>query len=309
MFNTQKPQNIWLGYQFKSFFCYVAWLAFVVVAGSIAAAEVVPTGKSDFVFVDEKGNADKPIRVWVYRPEKFAAESPIVFVMHGTLRNGETYREPWVPLAEKAGALVVVPEFSLEHYRDTTTYQFGNMRTKKGEAIEEAKWTFAAVEHLFDVIKQRTGSKRERYFVFGHSAGAQFVHRMVLFQATNRIGLAVIANAGSYTVPDFEVKFPYGLKESEMTEERLRGALAAPMLVLLGEKDIDTNDKYLPKNVEAMAQGPMRLARGHHFYHTAEKASERLGVPLKWTKVVVPGVGHDNSRMAPVAARAMFEGK
>jgi poly(3-hydroxybutyrate) depolymerase len=287
----------------------VVWLAIVVGAASSVAADSLPVGRSDFVFVDEKGNADKPIRVWVYRPEKFNGDSPIVFVMHGTLRNGETYREPWVALAEGRGALVVVPEFGLDHYRDTRTYQFGNMRARSGELIEESKWTFAAVEHLFDHIKVLTGSKCDRYFLFGHSAGAQFVHRMVLFQANSRIALAVTANAGSYTLPDFETPFPYGLKESPIDEARLKAALAVPMLVLLGENDIDTNDKYLPKNKEAMAQGPMRLARGHHFFHTAEAAGTRLGVPLRWTKAVVPGVGHDNSRMAPAAARAMFDGK
>ena len=42
-------------------------------------------------------------------------------------------------------------------------------------------------------------------------------------------------------------------------------------------------------------------------YAAAESASNRLGVPLKWSKIVVPNVGHDNSRLAPIAARAMFD--
>jgi poly(3-hydroxybutyrate) depolymerase len=269
----------------------------------------VPPGKSDFVFTDERGNADKPIRVWLFRPQRFTVDSPIVFVMHGTLRNGETYREPWVPLAEGPGALVVVPEFSAEHYGDSRTYQFGNMRARGGDPVEESKWTFAAIEHLFDHIRALTGSKSERYFLFGHSAGAQFVHRMVLFQSSPRIALAVTANAGSYTLPDFEERFPYGLKDSGMSEARLKAALGVPMLVLLGENDTDPDDKYLPKNAEAMAQGATRLARGHTFYRAAEAAGQRLGMPLKWTKEIVPGVGHDNVRMAPAAARAMFEAK
>jgi poly(3-hydroxybutyrate) depolymerase len=290
--------------------CWVAaWVAVALAAVGGRGAEAVPVGKSDFVFVDEKGNADKPIRVWLFRPEEFRVNSPIVIVMHGTLRNGETYREPWLPLAERARALVVVPEFSLEHYRDPRTYQFGNLRTKGGQPIEESKWTFAAIEHLFDYLKLLTGSTSERYFLFGHSAGAQFVHRMVLFQGGSRIALAVTANAGSYTMPSFAARFPFGLADSEMTDVRLKAALAVPMLVLLGENDIDPNDKYLPKNAEAMAQGATRFARGHAFFQAAESASERLGVPLAWTKVVVPGVGHDNTRMAPVAARAMFDGK
>lgn len=284
-----------------------AFIGFLLAAIAACGADVVPTGKSDFVFADEHGNADKPIRVWLFRPAKFTSTAPILFVMHGTLRNGETYREPWVPLAGESGALVVVPEFGLDHYRDTRTYQFGNMRSKNGESIAEDKWTFAAIEHLFDHLKTSTGSQREQYYLFGHSAGAQFVHRMVLFQRKNRIALAVTANAGSYTLPDHSVAFPFGLKDSGLADEGLKAALQVPLLILLGEKDIDTNDKYLPKNPGAIAQGPTRLARGHCFFESAEAASQRLDTPLRWTKQIVPGVGHDNSRMAPVAAKLMFE--
>jgi poly(3-hydroxybutyrate) depolymerase len=287
----------------------LALLVFLSLLDITGAADSIPPGKSDFLFTDQRGNADKPIRVWIYRPAGFQADSPLVFVMHGTLRNGETYREPWVPLADRSSALVVVPEFSLEHYRDSRTYQFGNMRSKTGEPIDPEKWTFAAVEHLFDHLKTLTGSTSERYFLFGHSAGAQFVHRMVLFQNAPRIALAVTANAGSYTLPDFDVEFPYGLKQSDMSDARLKAALNVPMLVLLGEKDIDPEDKYLPKSRAAMAQGPTRLARGHHFFTVAEKAAQRLDMPLRWTKSIVPGVGHDNALMAPAAARAMFQGK
>lgn len=273
------------------------------------ATEAVPIGNSDFVFSDENGNADKPIRVWLYRPEGLTVDSSIVFVMHGTLRNGETYRGPWIPLADRYKAMVVVPEFSHEHYKEPSTYQFGNLRTPNGEPIEESKWTFSAIEHLFDHLKATTGNRSEKYFLFGHSAGSQFVHRMVQFKTGARIALAVTANAGSYTMPTFDTEFPYGLAKSEMTDSRLKSAFGVPMLVLLGERDVDPNDKYLPKNPESMAQGPFRLARGNNFFRTAETEAKRLNVPLRWTKTVVANVGHDNAKMAPVAARAMFDSR
>lgn len=271
------------------------------------AADLVPSGKGDFVFVDERGNADKPIRVWTYRPVGFAADSPILFVMHGTLRNGETYRQPWIPLADQYRSLVVVPEFSLEHYFDPSTYQFGNLRTKEGQPIEESKWTFSAIEHLFDHIRSATGNRSERYFLFGHSAGSQFVHRMVLFKTGARIACAVTANAGSYTMPSQDVTFPFGLAESNLSEARLRSAFGAPLLVLLGEKDTDPNDRYLPKNPEAVAQGSHRLERGRNFFRIAEAEAKRLDVPLQWKLTIASDIGHDNAKMAPIAAKMMFE--
>jgi poly(3-hydroxybutyrate) depolymerase len=278
---------------------------FLAASESQRAAEI-PVGLSDFEFVDDQGNADKPIRVWLYRPTEYSAESPILFVMHGTLRNGETYRKPWIPLADQYQCLVVVPEFLKEHYRSTRTYHFGNMRTKEGRAIKSSKWTFSAIEHLFDDIRARAGSRRKKYSIFGHSAGSQFVHRMVLFRNNLRIDRAVAANAGSYTLPSFETEFPYGLKKSPASDSQLREAFTVPLLVLLGEHDTDANDKYLPRAPEAQAQGKHRLARGQHFFSVAQESAGRLKCDLKWQVEVVPNVGHDNKKMAPAAARAMF---
>src|SRR5688500_3284395 len=129
----------------------MGWFALLLgAAGPLcAAAAEVPLGKGDFVFTDGRGNGDKPGRVWTHRPAAFKVDSPIVFVMHGKLRNGEEYRQPWLPLADKHGCLVVVPEFSELHYPDVFAYNYGNLRTPGGQAIEESKWTFSAVEHIF----------------------------------------------------------------------------------------------------------------------------------------------------------------
>jgi poly(3-hydroxybutyrate) depolymerase len=279
------------------------WLLFVATASG-----EIPQGKGSFAFEDKRGNADKPIQVWTYRPAAFRADSPIVFVMHGTLRNGETYRAPWIPIADRHACLIVVPEFAAKDY-PARAYQFGNMRSKDGAAIESSKWTFSAIEHLFDHVKEQVGSKRDGYFIFGHSAGAQFLHRMVLFTPGLRVGKAVVANSGSYTMPSAETAFPYGLDKSGLSEDQLRKALALPLVVLLGEKDIDPKDKYLPRDAGARAQGEHRFARGHTFYRTAQAEARRLNVELKWTLQMVPDVGHDNAQMAPAAARAFFDGK
>jgi poly(3-hydroxybutyrate) depolymerase len=271
-----------------------------------AAGPAIPRGLGDFEFADPKGDPKKPVRVWTYRPERFGPDSPVVFVLHGTFRNGETYRQPWVPIADEHGCLVVCPEFSQEHYASTYSYHFGNVITPDGKPVEEARWTFTTVENLFDEVRARAGAKAERYHAFGHSAGGQFLHRMVLMKPDARIALAVAANSGSYTMPDPGVKFPYGLGGLDYPDDRLKKALAAPLVVLLGEKDTDPKDQYLPRGREAMAQGPHRLARGKGFMEQAGKAADRVGVKLGWRSETVPDVGHDNALMAPAAARLMF---
>lgn len=56
-----------------------------------------------------------------------------------------------------------------------------------------------------------------------------------------------------------------------------------------------------------MAQGPHRVARGELFFETARKRAEDIGCRLNWSLTMVPDVGHDNGRMAPAAARLIFE--
>jgi pimeloyl-ACP methyl ester carboxylesterase len=279
----------------------------ILLASSGLAAAGVPEGKGQFVFTDQRGNPDKPLRVFTYRPASYTAESPIVFVMHGKLRNAEEYRQPWIPLADRYHCLVVSPEFSEQHYPDIFGYNYGNMRTPDDKPIEESKWSFSAVEHLFDHLRAETGSRRERYHIFGHSAGSQFVHRMLFYKPGARFAKAIAANAGSYTFPTAAITFPFGLGGTSQQEDGLGKVFGVPLVVLLGEKDTDPNDELLPREPEAMEQGPHRFARGKKFFAAAKAAAQALKTDFRWTLATVPGVDHDNAKMAPAAARALFE--
>jgi poly(3-hydroxybutyrate) depolymerase len=284
--------------------CWLTLLLWLVPAVGVAE---IPVGLGDFEFVDTDGNPDRPIQVWTYRPEAYSPESPIIFVMHGMLRNGETYRKPWIAIADRFPCLVVVPEFSKEHYPSSRMSHFGNLKNGEGDWNDESRWTFSAIERLFDHVGRETGSSRETYYIFGHSAGSQFVHRMLLLKPEVRVERAFAANAGSYTLPSFEVAYPYGLKGAPLEEEDLAERLARPLVVLLGEKDNDPGSSSLPRAAGAQAQGPHRVARGELFFETARRQAEERGCPLHWTLTRVPGVAHDNAGMAPAAARLMSE--
>lgn len=289
----------------------VRWIAtgicLLVLALPAVGRGATPVGLGEFEFVDAEGYAAGPVQVWTYRPETFGPDAAIVFVMHGMLRNGETYRRPWLPFADEHGCLIVVPEFPLEHYPDAANYQYGNLRDSNGGWNDEARWAFTTIERIFDRVRQDSGSRRETYYIFGHSAGSQFVHRMLLFKPQVRVELALAANAGSYTLPTYDVAYPYGLKGAPVTREQLAERMGRPMAVLLGAEDTNPEDSTLPRTSGAMAQGPHRLARGELFFATAQRQAEALACRLNWTLTTVPGVGHNNARMAPAAGRLILE--
>ena len=253
-----------------------------------------------FIFPNTQGNPNKPLRVLYYKPSGLTDTSPVLFVMHGRSRNARSYFNAWISSAERYNFLLVVPEFTRDHY-GSWKYQMGNMF-----AVEKSKWTFSVVEHLFDYVKKMTGNKSENYYIYGNSGGGQFVHRLLFFKPDLRIREAVAANSGWYTMPDFKVRFPYGLKDSGMTQERLKQALGKKLIILVGEDDTDEHHHGLRKTTEAMAQGKHRLERGITFYKTAKATATEIGAQLRWELKKVPDVGHSNRDMAPWAADVLF---
>jgi hypothetical protein len=118
--------------------------------------------------------------------------------------------------------------------------------------------------------------------------------------------MVVAANAGWYTLPTSEEVFPYGLKDSPVTEADVRAFFARPLILQLGEADTDPEHSSLRRTPEANRQGPHRFARGLNYMAVAQREVGRLATPLSWKLVTVPGVGHSNGKMAEHAARELF---
>ena len=77
-------------------------------------------------------------------------------------------------------------------------------------------------------------TRRQRYGLFGHSAGGQFVHRMLSFGFRDHVAVAVSANAGTYAMPDLEIAWPFGLGETGLDADTLRPLLEFPIMVMTG---------------------------------------------------------------------------
>jgi pimeloyl-ACP methyl ester carboxylesterase len=265
----------------------------------VLAATPVPSGKWSFIFTDAKGRPDRPLRVYTYRPRQCESTCPMVFVLHGKGRTASNYRDYWELAADRYGFLVVAPEFSEKEWPGSAAYNLGDVA---GQPNRE-KWSYSVIEHLFD--EMRDGQKD--YAIFGHSAGAQFVHRFMLLRPDNRASVAIVANAGWYAMPEWRsdrkaADWPYSLVGSPAGERELRAALARRMVVVLGEADTRTDDPSLNKSDGAMKQGANRLERGENFFAAATSAARDLGVKFAWQLTYVPGVGHDGAKMSRAAA-------
>ena len=248
-------------------------------------------------------NDESSLNVWYHLPSKTHSQSPIVFVMHGVLRNADEYRDNWISLAEQYNLVVVVPEFDNERFPGARSYNLGNLLDEEGNAVAEKDWSFSLVGRIFEQFKAEMGLETERFYIFGHSAGSQFVHRLLMFKPQLPVEMAFAANAGWYTLPIKDQLFPYGLKDSGSDNVNLRGFFAQPMVVLLGDKDNDPKDEHLRTTDEANLQGPHRFARGNYYFQLAKNKAQALEMDFNWTLVVAPGIAHENAKMAPFAAK------
>jgi poly(3-hydroxybutyrate) depolymerase len=278
----------------------LAWMA------AAAAAQTIGPGSGSFEFMDEKGNAGRPITVWYHQPAKLPDAAPIVFVMHGMNRDGDRYRDEWREHAERRGFLLLCPSFPREHYPRSSDYNGGMLFDEAGALNPEEKWTFSAVEHLFDYVKKITGRRNKGYRLYGHSAGAQFVHRFVWMKPDARYEVAVAANAGSYCFPDTAVRMPYGLGGTP-AGAWMKRPLERKVVILLGGADTDPRDSSLDRGAEAMKQGRFRFERGKNFFAACRAKAAALGAKFGWRMEVVPGVGHSNAGMAAAAAPLLAE--
>jgi hypothetical protein len=286
-------------------------LCLLVLVSSVAAQPAysqiaIPSGKGKFRFVDQKGDPSKPIPVFTYLPPNLkASEAPIVFVMHGHHRSAESYRNNWAKHADHFGFMVLAPLFAEDQWGHGL-YTYGSVINKNGKIRDPAKWSFAVIEHLFDAVKAATGNANPRYYLYGFSEGGQFVHRFVLMMPNARYAKAAIGTPGWYTMPRFDVKFPYGLRGSPVTPASLKVVLGRNVVLLLGEDDTDPNHEELLKTPEAEAQGPHRVARGRTFFHELSQRAKEMNTPFAWKIMMVRGAAHQPSKMSPSAATVLM---
>lgn len=135
-------------------------------------------------------------------------------------------------------------------------------------------------DRLFSDVVVATGSQQAGYDLFGHSAGAQILHRLALFQRTSKSQRIVACNAGFYTLPDFDTSQPFGLKDTPLTEADLRRAFGRELIIGVGAADNSDEAGGIQLHTPlADAQGFNRLDRGRYFFEFSQSKAKDLGAP------------------------------
>lgn len=282
--------------QLKAKFQVVVFFLICFLCNCLYAESTIKDNKGEFTFEYKNSIKTRNVKVHYYSPEKLAQNSRVVFVMHGDGRNGAVYRDEWLRYAEKNNFLVLCPELSEEDF-PFWEYNCGNIYDDSNKKYNSKQdWTFNLIEQLFDFAREDRKMIVESYCIFGHSAGAQFVQKMVLFMPEARFSMAIANGAGWYTLPNFEEPFYTGLNGTPVTEEILKQAFEKNLIILMGEKDFVSPTK--PASYTAATHKWDRVWRAKFFFEEAKTKSEQIKVKLNWFYKTVPGADHNDPRHA-----------
>jgi hypothetical protein len=267
---------------------------------------VAAAGASSLPYFDS-AFPERPIILHGARPRAWHPGMPVLFVHHGVGRNGRDYRDYWLRHVDPGAMLAIAIEFPEASFPQYLCYNFGNLHAADGTPNPRRQWTFGIDTKLFDTLRTQGITTTSRYGLFGHSAGGQYVHRMLSFGYRDQVAVAVSANAGTYAMPDLTTAWPWGLGTTEVTADDLRTLLSFPLTVMAGTADTKTTGRFFPGGPKSLKQGPTRHARAHTYLRTGQQAAADLGVGLAWRVIDVPDVGHDGRRMSDAAAPLIAE--
>lgn len=256
------------------------------------------TGKGFFTYNNYQPLHNKPIKVYYNIPENANTNTAIVFLFHGEGRNAVDYRDALINKSIQHGFIIMAPEFSEEFYPAGNQYNLGNVYTNGDNPSpvtlnSELIWTFSIIEPLFDFIKSGLINSSPTYHIIGHSAGAQFAHRLIMFKPNGRYNKIVASASGWYTVPNINENFPYGFNQSILHGLSLIQLFNKNLTIQIGSLDNNSNSPGLRRNPIVDLQGTNRLARANYFFNFSQNLATANQNSFQWQIRIIQGLNHD----------------
>ena len=249
---------------------------------------------------------NKPdLDLFYHLPKTIDNDTKVLFVVHGNTRNADDYLNSWIRLTKDKNIAIFAPNFKRSSFISFNTLQ---MSTSSGKIRTDTDlYLHNSIDTLFKYIKTKFKLNDKLYDIYGHSAGAQFVHRYLLMSDNPSVNKAVAANAGWYTFLN-GADFPYGVKNPpiSLTDSNVKKFLSTTLYIIIGTNYIDI-DSSINKSKGAQKQGINRLQRAKNFFTYTESIVEQNNLEFKWKYQAVPGAPHSNKVKSKAAVLVLFE--
>lgn len=292
---------------------------------------IINEGTGTYTLTGGKENEHKTITVHYYKPKKFNQESKVLLIIPGSGRNGDSYRDSWIEESEKHNILILSPSYTEKEYpyedyhlggivkdvntRESITFIKNTNQVFLDEEkasiklnLDSTTWIYQDFDRIFDETMKALNSSQKKYDIFGHSAGGQILHRFAIFHTKSKANKIIAANSGSYTLTDFETKYPFGIEDLNLSEKDLKKSFLQKLTIFVGELDNENETSgILLRSKTVDKQGLHRLARARFFFKIAKEKAKKMNCKFNWELRVVPNVGHNMRKMGNATGIYLYE--
>lgn len=226
-----------------------------------------------------------------------------LIALHGMGRNARGMANDFrMAVARTENVAVIVPHFSQANF---TGAQYNQLNIHNGTVIRPfAEWTFHIVDEIFLYFRERTGLRAERYILYGHSAGGQFVSRTFQLSQSPFLDFGLAANSGNFTFIDETRYYPNGIRNlMDRREDMVNSIQNRRLYIMIGTLDNDPDAHDLSRAF--MEQGIHRYERNHNFYQHSRNIAQQNNISFNWELVVMEGVSHNAAQTLPFVVEVL----
>ncbi len=222
----------------------------------------------------------------LYIPKKGGWGAPVLVTVHGISHRAKQQARAFKKMAEHYGIVVLAPLFSRQSF---PAYQRLGVSKKNVPLFPDQ-----ILHEMIEEVGNKTGARTERVYLFGYSAGGQFVHRYAMLNPEKVYAVAMGA-PGWYTFPDPKPPFPRGLRvKSDMRALKLepKNFLRIPIAAFVGEHD-NRRDKSLKKSAKIdTQQGITRIERAQRWIDAMRTSAKSYGYNTAYECKILKSCGH-----------------
>lgn len=259
---------------------------------------------------------------FVYIPNARHPDTRILALIHGTpaanktaVETAQYYLENWCNFAHENNFALIAPAFDQENFSSRKGDIEGahtGYRGLFGREISADAWVLKLVRRY----QQEWGIENDTFYLYGHSAGGQFVGRFLVMHPGEVAG-AVITAAATYPQPDPSLAWPFGMgtlhteiqwdqnttQKVAVTpdEQKWLAATRVPLTVIVGLNDTAQQPQRPGQ------QGTNRITIGRNWVQAMSAFAEQRGRECLFEFETIPGKGHSMSGLLPYSQAAMIQ--
>ena len=298
-----------------------ALLLSLIIAGSACNSTTIPEPPTSLEPGRVTHGEDHYGTFFTYVPTTAPQQPEILVLVHGTpaedqteAEDAEYYVTNWVDFAETQGFILIMPVFNQENFSSRLgDHALSGYRGLFGRKINADEWLLRLVK----AYQQTLGLADEPFYLYGHSAGGQFIGRFLVTHP-EAVKKAVISSAATYPQPTTTVAWPFGMGELHTEiewdvdtvrqvdivpdKQKWLAATQVPLTVIVGLNDTaELSAVLIPGQ-----NGRNRFTIALNWIDAMAAFAAENGLESHFKLEIIPGKGHSMSGLLSYSQVALI---